>query len=120
MNGNIQFDPTLHLQRPGLALANGRVYVAFASHGDAGDYHGWLLAYSQLDLRQRVAVLNTTPDGIGGGIWQSGRAPAVDAAGDIFVSTGNGDFTGITNFSGAILKLNGSDLSVADWLAPFN
>lgn len=113
--GIVSFDAFWHLQRPGLALANGAVYVAFASHSDAGDYHGWLMAYSAKNLQQQIAVFNATPNGNGGGIWQSGRAPAVDSSGNIFVATGNGDFDGQSNFSGVILKLSGADLSVLDW-----
>ena len=118
MNGKISFDPFWHLQRPGLALGNGKVYVGFGSHGDAGPYHGWLLAYDASDLTHQVAVFNTTPNGLGGAIWQSGRAPAIDSAGNVYVSSGNGDFDGMTNFSGSVIKLSGADLSVLDWYAP--
>jgi uncharacterized protein (TIGR03437 family) len=118
VNGTIAFDPFWHLQRPGLTVANGAVYVAFGSHGDAGNYHGWLIAYSASNLKQQLAVFNTTPNGEGGGIWQSGRAPAVDAAGNIYIASGNGDFDGITNFGGAVIKLSGANLSVLDWYTP--
>jgi hypothetical protein len=118
VNEMIAFDPLWHLQRPGLALANGMVYVAFGSHGDAGNYHGWLMAWSAANLQQQTGVFNSTPDGNGGGIWQSGRAPAIDADGNVFVVTGNGDFDGASNFSGAIIKLSGASLSVLDWYTP--
>ena len=117
VNGIVRFDPMWHLQRPGLALANGKIYIAFGSHGDTGNYHGWLLAYDASNLRQ-LAAFNTTPNGIGGGIWQSGRAPAVDDSGNIFIVTGNGDFDGATNLGGCVIKLAGSDLSVLDWYTP--
>jgi uncharacterized protein (TIGR03437 family) len=118
VNGRVEFDPFWHLQRPGLALANGTIYIAFASHGDAGPYHGWVMAYNSTNLQQQTAIFNSTPNGNGGGIWQSGRGLAVDEAGNVFVATGNGDFDGVSNFSGAILKLSGSDLSVLDWYTP--
>ncbi|HLX44239.1 MAG TPA: hypothetical protein VKR43_12430 [Bryobacteraceae bacterium] len=117
VNGVIQFDPMWHLQRPSLALANGKVYIAFGSHGDTGNYHGWVLAYNASNL-QPVAVFNTTPNGLGGGIWQSGRAPAIDDAGNVYVVSGNGDFDAATNLSGAVIKLSGSDLSLLDWYTP--
>ncbi len=118
VNGKVEFDPFWHMQRPGLALSNGTIYIAFASHGDAGPYHGWVMAYNSTNLQQQTAVFNSTPNGNGGGIWQSGRGLAVDNAGNVLVATGNGDFDGVSNFSGAIVKLSGSDLSVVDWYTP--
>lgn len=118
--GYVQFDPSLHLQRPGLALANGLVYLGFGSHDDAGQYHGWLLAYSQANVQQQLAVFNATPDGTGGGIWQAGRAPAVDPVGNIYIGAANGDYNGTRNFAGSILKLKGQDLSILDWFTPPN
>jgi uncharacterized protein (TIGR03437 family) len=118
VNGFIAFDPYWHLQRPGLAFANSTVYIAFGSHGDAGPYHGWVMAYSTSNLQQQTAVFNDTPNGNGGGIWQSGRAPAVDAAGNIYISSGNGDFDGTTDFGGCVIKLSGSTLALLDWYAP--
>jgi uncharacterized protein (TIGR03437 family) len=117
-NGVINFDPFWHLQRPGLALSNGTIYVAFGSHSDAGDYHGWLMAYNAANLQQQIAVFNSTPNGNAGGIWQAGRAPAIDAAGNLYIVTGNGDLDGVANFSGAVIKLSGSDLSLLDWYTP--
>ena len=35
-DGQLAFDPGQHVQRPGLLLLNGVVYVAFGSHGDIG------------------------------------------------------------------------------------
>jgi uncharacterized protein (TIGR03437 family) len=117
-NGVIKFDPFWHLQRPGLALLNGTIYVAFGSHSDAGDYHGWVMAYNAANLQQQTGVFNSTPNGSGGGIWQAGRAPAIDAAGNLYFVTGNGDFDGAANFSGSVIKLSGSDLSLLDWYTP--
>jgi len=118
VNGVIKFDPFWYLQRPGLALANGMVYLAFGSHGDAGNYQGWVMAYSAANLQHQIAAFNSTPNGNGGGIWQSGRAPAIESSGNVYVATGNGDFDGVANFSGAILKLSGSGLSPLDWYTP--
>ena len=115
--GSVTFDPLLHLQRPGLALANGNVYVCFGSHGDGGDYHGWMLGYDASNLQRRVSLINLSPQGAGGSIWQSGRAPAIDPNGNLFVATGNGDFDGSSNFSESVLKFS-SDLKVLDYYTP--
>jgi len=115
--GSLSFDPSQQLQRPGLALVNGTVYIAFGSHGDAGAYHGWLMSYDALSLKQ-IAVFNTSPDGEGDAIWQSGRAPAFDGKGNLFVIIGNGDYDGISNFGESALRLSTPDLKLQDWYTP--
>jgi hypothetical protein len=39
-------------QRPALMLANGMVYVGYASHCDKEPYHGFLMAYDAKTLKQ--------------------------------------------------------------------
>jgi hypothetical protein len=39
--GVITFDPKMHMQRAGLALSNGVVLIAWATHEDASPSHGW-------------------------------------------------------------------------------
>ena len=136
--GTLSFNSQLHHNRSGLALSNGVVYVAFSAHEDATPYHGWLMGYSASDVQQQTAVFNTTPNGVGGvnggadgGIWGGGGAPAVDANGDIYVSTGNGiyDETNLppsNDYGDSDLRLhptsvvtpNGLNLSVAGWFTP--
>src|SRR5262249_12374097 len=46
--GRIDFRPRKMLNRPGLLLVDGVLYLAFTSHLDGEpkfDYHGWVLAY---------------------------------------------------------------------------
>ncbi len=50
-NGNIAFNAFWQLQRPGLILSNGNIYVAFGSHADAGNYQGWILGYNASTLQ---------------------------------------------------------------------
>jgi hypothetical protein len=130
VNGTVAFDPFPHSNRAGLALANGVVYISFASHCDMNWFHGWVFAYNagtsqrksgqtgKLGLR---AIYNTTPNGFWGSIWHAGSAPAIDAEGNIFVMTGNGTFHG-TDYGNSFLKLSlqGNSLRAVDSFTPFD
>ncbi len=77
------------LQRASLALAGGRVYVSYGGNaGDCGDYHGWVVG-APVSGSGALVSFQAAPDGFGGAIWMSGGAPAVDAAGNLYVTTGN-------------------------------
>lgn len=119
--GHINFDPKVENQRASLLLANGNIYIAWASHGDNGAYHGWIMAYNASSLSQ-VGVLNLTPNGKDGGIWMGGAGPAADASGNVFVATGNGtnDVTGAAlDFGDTYLKLNAL-VAPLDYFTPFD
>jgi hypothetical protein len=106
-------------QRPALMLSNGVVYIAFAGHGDQPPYHGWVLGYAAGTLQQ-VLVYNATPDGAGGGIWQSGDGLATDTTGNIYFVTGNGDFNADgsgRNYGDSVMKLSTSG-AVVDYFTP--
>jgi hypothetical protein len=124
VNGVITLDPFKHNNRPGLLLMGGNIYIAFASHEDYNPYHGWVLAYSASTLHQ-TAVLNVTPNGRQGGIWQAGQGLTADASGNIYLITGNGTASapsGGADYGEAFLKLSlsGSTFSVKDWFIPNN
>jgi hypothetical protein len=121
MSGSITFLPKQHLQRPGLLLVNGVVYIGFGSHGDMSPWYGWLLGYNASTL-QRVMVFNTAPTNGEGGIWQSGCGPAADGSGNIYFNTGNGPFdvnAGGRDYGDSIVKLNSSG-TVLDYFTPYN
>lgn len=81
--------PAQLLQRAGLALGNGRVYVAYGGNsGDCGSYHGWVVG-APIDGSSGLVSFEAASDGEGGAIWMSGGAPAMTADGDLLVSTGN-------------------------------
>jgi fibronectin type 3 domain-containing protein len=94
VNGIVQFDALRQLDRPALTLINGSVYLAFASHGDNGPYHGWILGYSESTLAP-TTVFNVNPNGSDDGIWQSGGTLAYETVNGntyIYFETGNGTF----------------------------
>jgi len=106
-------------QRAGLLLSNGLLYVAFG--GDNPDaLAGWLFVYDAATLAMKT-VWSPTPNGRNGGIWMAGDAPAADAAGNIYVQTGDGDLAPASHsFGDSIVKLrfqNGA-LTVAGFFAP--
>ena len=118
------FAPLFQLNRPGLLLSGGNVYVAFGSEGDTTPWYGFVMAYDASTLAQ-VAFLNTSPSLISGGsIWGGGQGPVADNAGNVYVITANGDFnanTGGSDYSTSFLNwLDGSSLSVLDYFTPYN
>ena len=119
--GTVTFDPIRHLQRPGLLLVNGVVYIGFGSHGDHPTWYGWLLGYNASTLKQ-VLAFNASPNASDSGIWQSGAGPASDATGNIYFNTGNGGFDvdkGGSDYGDSVVKLNSSG-TVLDYFTPYN
>jgi hypothetical protein len=101
----VTFDAKMHQQRPALALTNGVVLVAWAGHEDKLPYHGWIMGFDATTLAP-VGVFAVSPDSDSGGIWQSGRAPTIDAAGNAYFATGNGKWDGTRNFGDSLLKFS--------------
>ena len=122
--GTITFNPLLQHDRPALTLANGVVYLSFASHCDIGVYHGWILGYDEKTLAQEV-VYNTTPNGSDGGIWMSGCGLGVDTNGDLIAISGNGSFDTnppTVDYGDSFLRLTpgGGTMSVTSFFTPLN
>jgi hypothetical protein len=133
--GTLNFDTKWENNRAGLLLLNGIVYIAFASHGDNGPWHGWILAYNAATLKQ-TSVWCASDNGIGAGIWMSGSGIAADTnnptgnspGGRLFVATGNGTFDAKTPYTNSMdygdsivrLHLNSGVMTVADDFTPLN
>ena len=98
-NGQLVFDPKQYNERAGLLLLNGVVYLAYSSHCDIQPYTGWVMGYNENTLAQ-TSVLNLTPNGSEGSIWQSGAGPAADSSGNIYFLDANGSFDTTLNANG--------------------
>ena len=116
----ISFDPLLGNQRSALLLLNGAVYIAWASHGDNGDYHGWIMSYSAQDVSQQLGVLITTLNGSEGGVWMSGGGLSSDGS-YIFAGVANGTCDPSTqDYGDSMLKLSPNNLKIIDSFSVFN
>jgi Immunoglobulin I-set domain len=89
--GTTSFEPGQYEERAGLLLSNGTVYTAWTSHCDQNPYNGWIIGYDESTLAQSQ-VLNITPNGSEGAIWQAGGGMAADSAGNIYALVANGTF----------------------------
>ena len=121
---SVTFSARQQKQTAALALANGTVYIAWASHDDAVPYSGWTMGYTYNGtVFTQTAVLDATPSTGLGGIWMSGAAPPADQSGNLYVITGNGTFdvTNVTppnhDYANSFLQLNGQ-LGITSWFAP--
>jgi hypothetical protein len=121
-NGLVAFDPYLENSRVSLLLANGVVYMGWASLCDRQPYHGWVIGYDENTLGQ-VAVFNTSPNFAASGIWQGGAGIAADTSGDLYFISANGRFdipAGGVEWGDTVFKMNASSgLSVADYFTPY-
>jgi outer membrane protein assembly factor BamB len=128
-HGYVIFDPAQYAERQGLLLLNHVIYTAWTSHCDNRPYTGWLIGYSENTLAQ-TSVLNVTPNGDGGSIWQSGAGIASDGQ-NLFFLDANGTFDTTLNKNGfpnkgdygnGFLKVSTTNnkLRVADYFNMFN
>lgn len=104
-------------QRTGLALnpVTNEIYIGFGHCN-----HGWFFAYDKTSLQQR-ALFNDTPDGAGGGLWNSGGAPVIDdLPGKAFIMTGVDQDDPPSGYNDSFLRLSGDDLSLEDFFQPDN
>jgi len=129
-NGFVTFDPTQYAERQGLLLQNHVILTAWTSHCDQNPYTGWIIGYNESTLAQ-TSVLNVTPNGSEGSIWQSGAGMASDGS-NIYFLDANGTFDTQLNtrgfpilgdFGNGFVKVSTSKtgkLFVADYFNMFN
>ena len=112
--GTIQLEGGCY-QRMGLALnpVSNLIYIGFGHCN-----HGWLLAYDKTSL-QLKATFNDTPDGAGGGLWNSGGAPSIeDITGNVFIMTGVDLDDPPSGYNDSFLRLSVGNLSIDDFFQP--
>jgi hypothetical protein len=105
------------VQRAALLVANSTVYIGFSNCQS-----GWLLAYSAQTLVQ-TGVFNASPNLNGegnypgaGAVWMGGGGPAADGSGNIYVTTGDGPWDGLTAWGDSVLKFsNNGQLRMLDY-----
>lgn len=100
-------DPRVHQQRAALALASGRVYVAYGGlFGDCGAYRGWLLAASTTSAGRHVTTFRV-PAQREAGIWAP-SGPAIDRPGNVYLTTGNASTSSSGDLGNAVISLTRS------------
>jgi outer membrane protein assembly factor BamB len=115
--------PAALLQRTGLALDAGRVVLGFGgNYGDCAPYRGLVVSVGEGGGTPVDFAVDAASDESQGAIWMGGAAPAVDAAGNIWVSAGNGSVTSDAHpydHSDSVLELSPS-LRLEQFFAPSN
>ena len=128
-NGYVIFDPRQYAERQGLLLLNGVLYTAWTSHCDQRPYTGWVIGYDA-NTGTQAGVLNLTPNGNEGAIWQAGAGMATDGT-FLYLLAGNGTFDTDLDANGfpvngdygnAFVKISTSNrqLAVADYFTMYN
>jgi outer membrane protein assembly factor BamB len=109
--------PAVEQQRGALTLSGGKVYVPFGGlYGDCGPYKGAVVSVAE-DGSGGLAAY-TVPTRREAGIWNP-AGPAVDASGDLWVTTGNSAGQSTYDFGNAVIRLD-AQLKVLDYFAPSN
>jgi outer membrane protein assembly factor BamB len=117
-------DQTPYLNRSALALSHGEVIYSFGgNYGDCGTYHGVVGAVSEsVPDKMESFIVDSAPGERQGAIWMGGAAPAVDGAGNVWVTSGNGSVTSAGqryDHSDAVLELAPS-MKLKGFFAPSN
>ena len=115
------FADLYQMNRPGLLLANGHVYIAWGSNGNNAPSQGWVLSYNASTLQQEGAF-TAEPGKTLASIWQKGAGLSADSEGNIYCATSEGYYAAGTNLSMSVLKLSqmGTTLTLSDWFTPYN
>ena len=122
LNGSTTtFQDLYQMNRPGLLLANGHIYIGFGSNCCDAYSQGWVLSYNATTLQQEGAY-TTEPGKTLASIWQKGAGISADSSGNLYAETGPGYYAAGSNLSESVLKIsqNGTSLALSDWFTPYN
>jgi len=113
--------PSALLQRTGVTLSHGRVIFGFGGlYGDCAIYHGTVASVAEDGRSVRYFLVDKAAGQNQGAIWMGGAAPVVDAAGNVWVSVGNGSVTSASqpyDDSDSLLELT-SNAQLKQFFAP--
>lgn len=129
-NGTVTFDPAQFKERPGLLLIGDTLVTSWGSHCDIRPYSGWMMTYNTATGAQ-TGAFDFAPNGSDAAPWNAGAGPAADAAGNIFISLGNGTFdTAMTpqgfpslgDYGNSVVKMNltAGGLAATDYWTMYN
>jgi hypothetical protein len=122
--GVVTFLPSVHHERAALLESGSTIYMAWSGlYGDCRAYSAWVMAYDAGTLKQTSAI-DLVPNNYGAGMWMGGGGPAADAAGNVYVISGNGfgDTPGTnSSYGNSFVRLaTSAGLKVGDYFTPFN
>ena len=144
----VQFNALREHHRGAISLVGSTIYVQWASHGDNGPYHGWVVKWDISNITttgfQLKGALNTSPNNGLSGIWGGGGRLTFEPDGSAFYfETGNGSGgnpvvggNGLptnANYTESVVKVandpatsptsqnpNGWGMKVVDFFTPYN
>ena len=126
LNNTIAFDPVVQHDRAALTEVGNQIYTAWSGmYGDCAPYSAWVISFNADTLAPSGAIV-LAPDYDGAGIWLGGAGLSADAAGSLYVPTGNAtsnvmDTPAIGDYPESIVRLApGVPLTVADFFMPAN
>lgn len=108
-SGNQDFNSAMRKQRSSLVETDvGGVKTVFGCSGtinetESGVASGYCFAFDV--ATNKVSAMLALSSGEGAGVWMAGQGAAADPTGHLFVTTGNGDFDGVSQWGESFLKL---------------
>ena len=108
------------MNRPGLLLANGHVFIAWGSNGNNAPSQGWVMSYSASTL-QPLGAVTVEPGKHLASIWQKGAGIAADPGGNLYGVTSEGPYLAGSNLSISVVKFNQTNgVTLVDFFTPYN